>query len=55
MGLFGALKGIAKARMMGTLLRRGVGGKVGTGLMVAWLGKKAYDAMKSKRPATYRY
>jgi hypothetical protein len=48
-GLFSVVKNVAKARMMGGLLRRGFGGRVGTAMMLAYFGKMAYDAAKTRR------
>lgn len=40
---------LGKTRMIGGFLRRGVGGKLGTGLMLAYFGKKAWDMMRRNR------
>jgi hypothetical protein len=50
-GIFSTVKTLAKARLMGGLLRRGVGGKLGTAMMLAYVGKKAYDAARQRRAA----
>jgi hypothetical protein len=47
MGIWNAVLTYGKARMIGRLLRRGVGGKVGTALLVAYMGKKAYDHFRA--------
>ena len=49
MGLFGTVMRFAKARMMGRMLRRGFGGPIGTALMMAYFGKKAYDMTRGSR------
>jgi hypothetical protein len=49
MGLLNAVMSYGKARMLGNILRRGLGGKVSTGLMVAYLGKKAFDYYRTKK------
>ena len=51
-GLFSMVMNVAKARMVGRVLQRGLGGKLGTALMVAYLGKKAYDIARAKRHST---
>jgi hypothetical protein len=50
--MLNALMGLAKAKMVGGLIRRGVGGKLGTGLMLAYFGKKAFDNMRRGRRKT---
>ena len=45
----------AKARMMGRILTRVVGGNLGTVLLVGWLGKKAYNSMQNRKRARYTY
>jgi hypothetical protein len=39
----------AKARMASRMLGKVVGGKLGTALMVGYLGKKAWDMTRNKR------
>ena len=48
MGIFRMLMNVAKARMMGKVLRRGAGGSFGTALMLAYFGKKAYDMSRAR-------
>jgi hypothetical protein len=50
-----AMMNYAKARMMGRILTRVVGGNLGTVLLVGWLGKKAYQSMQSRKKARYSY
>ena len=40
---------IAKARLMSKVLGRALGGPVGTALLVAYLGRKAYKLMLKRR------
>jgi hypothetical protein len=47
--MFGLVKNIIKARLMGRLLTRGIGGSFGSALMMAYLGKKAYDTYQRRR------
>jgi hypothetical protein len=49
MGIWNAVMTYGKARMVGRLLRRGVGGKLSTALLVAYMGKKAYDHFRAGR------
>ena len=49
MGLLNAVMSYGKARMLGNILRRGLGGKVSTGLMVTYLAKKAFDYYRTKK------
>lgn len=52
MGILNAVWNITKARMAGRVLQKTVGGRVGTALMVGYLGKKAYDALRARRVTT---
>jgi hypothetical protein len=49
--MFGMIKNIVKARLMGRLLTRGIGGSLGSTLMMAYFGKKAYDHYQRSRRA----
>ena len=48
--MFGLVKNMIKARLMGRLLTRGVGGSFGSALMMAYVGKKAWDMYQRRRP-----
>lgn len=50
-----AIMNYAKARMMGRVLTRVVGGNLGTVLLVGWLGKKAYDSMQQRKRVRHSY
>ena len=43
------LMSFAKARFLSRILGRALGGPVGTALMVAYLGRKAYKMMNKRR------
>jgi hypothetical protein len=47
--MFGLVKNVIKARLMGRLLTRGMGGGFGSALMMAYFGKKAYDTYRRRR------
>lgn len=49
MGFFNFLLNYGKSRMIGSILRRTIGGPMGTGLLAAYLGKKAYNYYRSRR------
>jgi hypothetical protein len=53
--MFGLIKNMIKARLMGRLLTRGLGGSLGTALMVGYFGKKAYDNIQRNRRARRAY
>jgi hypothetical protein len=53
--MFGMIKEIVKARLMARLLTRGIGGSVGSALVMAYLGKKAYDNIRRHRRARSAY
>ena len=53
--MFGLIKNIVKARLMGRLLTRGIGGSFGSALMMAYFGKKAYDNIQRQRRARRVY
>ncbi len=54
--MLGFVKSILKARLMGAVLRRGVfGGPLGTGLIVAYFGKKAWDNIQRGKRARRLY
>lgn len=43
------LMNIAKAQLLNKVLRRTLGGRLGTVMLVAYLGHKAYVMMSNKR------
>jgi hypothetical protein len=47
--MLNAVMTYGNARMAGRLLRRGLGGKAATGLMLAYFGKKAFDRFRASR------
>jgi len=49
MGLMNVLVNYGKGRMMANVLRRGMGGPLGTALFAAWAGKKAWDYMQHRK------
>ncbi len=53
--MFGLVKNIIKARLMGRLLTRGFGGPFGTALIMGYFGKKAYDNIQRTRRARRVY
>jgi hypothetical protein len=53
--VFGLVKNMIKARLMGRLLTRGMGGGFGSALMAAYLGKKAYDAYQRRKHVRRAY
>ena len=55
MGLMNVLVNYGKARVAGRVLRKGFGGRVGTLLVVAWAGKKAYEYWQSRKRPALRY
>ena len=55
MGILNAVMTYGKARMAGRLLRRGLAGKAATGLMLAYLGKKAFDHFRANRRPRAKY
>ena len=52
MGIMGTLASAAKARMATRLLGKVVGGRLGTALVVGYLGKKACDMAQNRRRTT---
>lgn len=55
MGVFGLVKNYAKARVAGKLLRRGLGGNIGTALLIGWAGKKMWEMSRARRTRTATY
>jgi hypothetical protein len=49
MGIFNTLFQIGKARMISRILGRTIGGRLGTGLMIAYFGKKAFDQYQARK------
>lgn len=49
MGILNGLMTYGKARLMRRVLGRTLGGSLGTALMVAWVGKKAFHMYQSRR------
>ena len=55
MGLLNVMMNYGKARLARRVLGRTLGGGFGTAMMMAWLGKKAYNHYQSRRAKTRYY
>jgi len=51
MGLFSALISLARTRVTARLIRRGLGGRLGTIMMLAYLAKEGYEFIRKDRRA----
>ena len=52
MGFLNVMMNYGKARLARRVLGRTLGGGFGTAMMMAWLGKKAYNHYQSRRAKT---